>query len=172
MRNSDRSRVHQCNGLGKYLDKETVDGLFAKKYHFRQKLMIGKDGQKFHCLEELNTIPLIEETRMGIKVNFDIPTFMPLSVKFLLDVVKTKKKKLCSDERNAQMVASGDSAQLDSTGSDAVVALQSVPKWFGQNHDRCLCRRVWEPAVDDHPSKEFKISSTSFRCENFFCGGD
>ena len=101
----------------KYLGDKTTSELYDKKYFPKDKELIDKDGNLFSSLDLLDQIPLVSITETGLKINFELDRFIKLSIDFLF---KRNTKKVSGDY--AQLASSGDSAKLESDGTDAVVA--------------------------------------------------
>ena len=108
----------------KYLNKETAASLFRKTYWNKKDKLLDKDRNEFACLELLDSIPLISEVGTELKVNFELPKFIKLSIEFLF----SRSKKILGSEtkaasgHSAKLAASGDSAQLAASGDSAQLA--------------------------------------------------
>ena len=96
----------------KYLDKESQKSLFKKKYWYRfgDKLKT-KDGNEFATLDWLDQISLIEKTRTGLRINFELKSFIKASVDFIFSAIKKVGTKDYS-----QNASSGNSSKNASSG--------------------------------------------------------
>jgi hypothetical protein len=84
----------------KYLSKDTIANLFNKKYWYRSGCrLVDKNGNDFYSLNMLDDIPLIEETKTGLTINFNLQSFIRLSIDFLYKTIK--KLGTLQQERNA-----------------------------------------------------------------------
>ena len=101
--------------LEKELGKETKSKLFNKKYLYKNEKLIDKEGKEFSSFDLLDQVPLISETRFGLKINFELPVYLRLSIDFLLKKVKGNILKNTA-KRYAKIGSSGDYAQIGSSG--------------------------------------------------------
>ena len=60
--------------------KQTLDQLFDGKYLPKNAKWFDKDNNEFASLEILDQVPLISEVDSELKINFDLPPFIKLSV--------------------------------------------------------------------------------------------
>ena len=118
--------------------------LFKGKYWwYKGDKLIGKDGEEFASLDMLDDIPIIDETTL--KINFDLKTFIPLSLKFLFKKLKTIKSKLSdnggcyaqigSSGYYAKIGSSGYSAQIGSSGDSAKIGSSGCYARIGSSGD-------------------------------------
>ena len=99
-------------------DLSKENKLFNGKYWYKSDKLVGKDGNEFVSLDLLDLVPLIEKTTL--KINFNLKTFIPLSLYFLFKKTKkTDEKIMASSGDSAQLASSGDSARLASSGDSA-----------------------------------------------------
>jgi len=110
----------------KYLNDETKNNLFNKKYWFKENKLKDKNNNTFYCFEMLNQLPLITETKIGVKINFNLPAFIKGSIEFLYNITKNKissgdSAKIGSSGYSAKIGSSGDSAQIGSSGDSAQI---------------------------------------------------
>ena len=107
--------------IKKYLHKDTK--YFNKVYLPENQKLIGKDGEEFYSLDLLDIKPIFKETgNLSLKINFDLPNFIKLSIDFL-----SKNKKIFGGNKSSsgdysKLASSGDSSQLASSGDYSQLA--------------------------------------------------
>ena len=115
----------------KYLHKDTK--FFNKVYVYEQDKLLDKDGNEFASLDLLDVKPLIEaDSETEIKINFDLKTFVPLSIDFLLKHKKSKTtgnsvakgyfSTAASSGNSSTAASSGDSSTAASSGNSSTAA--------------------------------------------------
>jgi hypothetical protein len=122
--------------VDKYKKELSPDNkLFNKKYWwYKGNKLIGKDGKEFASLDMLDDIPIIDETTL--KINFDLKTFIPLSLNFLFRKLETIKSKLIGSSGNyAQIGSSGYSAKIGSSGDSAKIGSSGDYAKIGSSGD-------------------------------------
>ena len=111
----------------KYLSEDTK--YFNKVYVYEQDKLVDKEGKEFASLDLLDVKPLIKETDTELKINFDLKTFIPLSIDFLLKHSKKIDKGVQSTSGNysknassgyySQNASSGDYSKNASSGDSS-----------------------------------------------------
>jgi len=109
----------------KYLNKETKDLLFRKKYWFKELKLMDKKGEEFCSFDMWDHIPLVEESKKNtININFNLGSFNNNAIKFLNNLKDKKSNgysaKIGSSGHSAKIGSSGDSAKIGSSGYSAV----------------------------------------------------
>ena len=95
----------------KEFDKETKDQLINDKYLPKNQKWIDKKGEEFISLEILEQIPLVSKCDGSLKINFELPMFIKLSVNYIF-----KKSRKISTKNSA---TSGDDAHSATSGNYA-----------------------------------------------------
>ena len=98
------------------LGKETTAKLFSGKYLRKNEKLVDKEGNEFASLDLLEQIPLITDFENKLKISFELPAFVKLSVEYLLRKVKVKDGDNAASGRYSQLAASGDSSRLAASG--------------------------------------------------------
>lgn len=100
----------------KELHKDTQ--YFNKKYlpiTEVSKGLKGKDGKPFASLDLLDVIPLVEDNGYGLKINFELPTFIKLSFEY----IQSKSKILAKGNASSGDYATNEMEGLYSVSVDA-----------------------------------------------------
>ena len=107
----------------KHLHKDSIKQLFNKKYWFKENKLLNKTKEIFYCLDMLDFIPLINN---NLKLNFDITTFVSVSIKFLFNSIKKKttgdSSQLATTGNYSKLATSGDSSHLATSGNYSKLA--------------------------------------------------
>ena len=120
---SEMSHLGYMNGekIKKYLHKDTK--YFNKTYLPENEKLIDKDGNEFTSLDLLDIKPLIKESVSGkLKINFELNSFIKLSLDFLFKRNKKDKLTQSSSGDSSQLASSGDSSKLASSGDSSKLA--------------------------------------------------
>jgi hypothetical protein len=123
VRDSEMKNLGYVN-VEKYKKYINTKDLFKNKYWYKADKLLDKKGNEFASLELWDDIPLIDETTL--KINFNLPTWLPLSIDFLWQRIKTDKKNkndsvISSKTDDAQIGSSGNYAQIGSSGYGAQI---------------------------------------------------
>ena len=116
----------------KYLHKDTQ--FYNEVYLPKDEKLIGKDGNEFASLDLLDIKDLVSYENDELKIQFNLKTFIGLSISFLLE----KSKKIIKDSSrlaasgynshlaasgyNSHLAASGDSSHLAASGDNSRLA--------------------------------------------------
>ena len=130
--------------IKEYLHNNTE--YFHEVYLFDKEKLTDKDGEEFASLELLDVKPLIVETESSLKINFELPKFLKLSIDFMAKNMTAKHTaqnassgdyaKNASSGHSAKNASSGDYAQNASSGDyaqESVMGKNSVCAAIGKN---------------------------------------